>query len=275
MGMPASCSRPALVLVATAHPDKRDRWVDLLSRASHRVLEAIDGVHGLAMATRHLPDITIADVVLPKLDGLQLTARLAASPDMRDIPTILVRDPALELDSLDDSRPIVANDDDLLRHLARLLAQRTTLTESRRTLRRALADIRASAQEGIDDAATINDRARQMASSTDESMISVLVADDNGRYVEANRAVCALSGYSRERLLEMSFWDLSVDDAGERGQRNWKRFLRDGRFEGSFRIRRSNGEIVTIRCTSAANVVPGLHVATMAPPKLLHVLRTQ
>jgi PAS domain S-box-containing protein len=102
----------------------------------------------------------------------------------------------------------------------------------------------------------------------------VLVADDSARYVEANTAICALTGYSREQLLQMSIWDLSAADVVQRGQRAWKRFLRDGRFEGSYRIRRSTGEYITIRCSSAANVVPGLHVSTMAPLRLLHVLRT-
>src|SRR5262245_10868620 len=141
-------------------------------------------------------------------------------------------------------------------------------------LRRALADIRARAQDTSDAAATLSERARQITSTSDESMISVLIADDNARYVEANAAICALSGYSREQLLEMSIWDLSADEVIERGQRAWKKFLRYGWFEGAYRIRRSTGENVTIHCSSAANVLPGLHVATMASAKLLHVLRT-
>jgi len=269
-----SCARAALVLVAAGHAGKRAGWIDLVERAGHRVLEAIDGVHALAAATRYLPDVTIAEVVLPKLDGLQLTARLLSNPDLSDIPTILVRDPRSNLESCDGAHPIVSSEDDLVAHLHRLIADRTTLTGSRRTLRRALADIRATAQHRCDEASTLSDRARHIASGIDETMISVLVADDSARYVEANAAICALTGYSREQLLQMSIWDLSAADVVERGQRAWKRFLRDGRFEGSYRIRRSTGEYITIRCSSAANVVPGLHVSIMAPLRLLHVLRT-
>ena len=137
-----------------------------------------------------------------------------------------------------------------------------------------MADIRSAAQDGCDDAATLSDRARHIATGTDEAMISVLVANDDARYVEANSAICALTGYSRDELLAMSIWDLSAEELVDRGRRAWKRFLREGRFEGSYRIRRSTGEHVTTRCSSAANVVPGLHVSTMAPPRLLQVLRT-
>jgi PAS domain S-box-containing protein len=262
-----------LVLVAATCDGKRSRWVDVIAQTGHRVCEAIDGVHALAMAARHIPDIIVADLVLSKLDGLQLLTRVASNRDLRDIPTILVGDAASDLQSHDDQHPIVRSEDDLLPHVDRLVAGRTANTENLRTLRRAMADIRAAAQDGCDDATTLSDRARQIATGTDKAMISVLVANDDARYVEANSAICALTGYSRDELLEMSIWDLSAEDVVERGQRAWKRFLREGRFEGSYRIRRSTGEQVTIRCTAAANVVPGLHVSTMAPPKLLHVLR--
>jgi len=273
MGHMPSCPRPALVLVAAGSAVKRARWVEPIERGGHRVIEAVDGTHALAVATRYLPDVIIADLVMPQLDGLELNGRLAANADLNDIPTILVRDPASNLESCDDAHPIVESDQDLLHHLHRLVTARTSLVESRRTLRRALAGIRATAQDECDETLPLSDRARHIANGTDETMISVLVADDSAHYVEANSAVCALSGYSREQLLQMSIWDLSADDVVERGQRAWKRFLRDGRFEGSYRIRRSTGEYITIRCMAAANVVPGLHVSTMAPAKLLQVLR--
>jgi PAS domain S-box-containing protein len=274
MGIMPSCSRPALVLVAAGCATKRAERVELIERAGHRVLEAVDGIHALAIATRYLPDVTVSDLALPQLDGLELSARLAANPDLSDIPVILVRDPSSNLESCDETHPIVASDRALLPHVERFVTARTSLIESRRTLRRALAAIRATAQDGLDETLTLSDCARQIANGTDETMISVLVADDNAHYVEANSAICALAGYTREQLLQMSIWDLSADDVVERGQRAWKRFLRDGRFEGSYRIRRSTGEYITLRCSAVANVVPGLHVSTMAPAKLLQVLRT-
>lgn len=272
--MPGSGPGPALVLLAAPHRLKRDRWIELGGRAGHRVLEAFDGVHALAMTTRHLPDLVIAEVVLPKLDGLQLASRIASNLDMRDIPIILVRHSQSRLGSSDTARPIVCDADAVPRHVQQLLASRTSLVEGRRRLRRALADIRASVQEGCEESASLRDRARHMASGPDETMISVLVADDSAHFIEANPAICALTGYSRAQLLKMSIWDLSADEIVERGQRAWRRFLRDGRFEGNYRIRRSSGEHVTIRCSSAANVAPGLHVSTMAPATLLHVLRS-
>jgi len=270
----SSSPRPALVLVAAGSALKRAERVELFERAGHRVLEAIDGVHALALATRHLPDVAVTDIVLPKVDGVELSMRMASNADLNDIPVVLVRDPNSTLETWDASHSIVASDEDVGAQVQRFVAARTSLVESRRTLRRALAAIRATAENGCDETLTLSDCARHIANGTDEAMISVLVADDNAHYVEANSAICALAGYTREQLLQMSIWDLSAEDVVERGRRAWKRFLRDGRFEGSYRIRRSTGEYITLRCSAAANVVPGLHVSTMAPAKLLQVLRT-
>src|SRR5437867_5167518 len=48
----------------------------LLSRTSYRLLEAMDGEEGVAMAQRELPDLILMDVQLPKLSGLDATRRL-------------------------------------------------------------------------------------------------------------------------------------------------------------------------------------------------------
>src|SRR5262245_39135523 len=164
--MPSS-TRRALILVAAGHAMKRDRWVELVERAGHRVLEAIDGVHALEVATRYLPDVIVAELVMPKLDGLQLRGRLAAHPDLSDIPPILVRDPSSNVESCDDAHPIVASDEDLLHHLNRFLTNRTSRIESRRTLRRALARIRATAQDECNETVTLSDCARYIANGTD------------------------------------------------------------------------------------------------------------
>src|SRR4029453_8257271 len=98
--------------------------------AGHRVMEAIDGLHAIALATRYLPDVTVTDLVLPELDGVELSVRMASNPDLLDIPIVLVRDPGSTLDTWDASHPIVASDQDLLQHVQQFVAARTSLVES-------------------------------------------------------------------------------------------------------------------------------------------------
>jgi PAS domain S-box-containing protein len=130
-------------------------------------------------------------------------------------------------------------------------------------MRHALAYVYQQAQFGP--AATLGDQARHAISELQRSsLISILAADDTGRHMAANDAVCDLTGYPREELLEMSTWDLALERDVETGRRLWRRFLRAGGFDGEYQLRRKTGEPIAIRCLVAAHVIPGLHVATMA-----------
>lgn len=77
----------------------------LLSRTNYRLLEAVDGEEGLAVAKRELPDLILMDVQLPKLSGLDATRLLRADPRTANIPLVVVTSFAL---SGDDRRAIDA-----------------------------------------------------------------------------------------------------------------------------------------------------------------------
>jgi len=250
--------------------------VGAAERAGHRVLEAVDGAHAVTAATRYVPDLLIADAVLPQVDGSQVATRLAENPDTANVSIVLVGGAAVAPEPPHLTGVVVIESlADAGREMARLLSHRTAVSDGIVMLRRALADVRASAGDrGDDGGAGTHVRARQIANSVEESMISVLVADDEARYVEANAAACALSGYSRDELLALTIWDLTPEQRVPQDRRLWERFLRDGRFEGSYRIRRRTGETVTIRCAASANVSPGLHVSALAPARLLEVIRS-
>ena len=63
-----------------------DLLADLLEEEGYRVRPAYDGLAALAEVDRAAPDLVIADVSMPRLDGLALAARLRE----RGIPTVLM-----------------------------------------------------------------------------------------------------------------------------------------------------------------------------------------
>jgi two-component system, cell cycle response regulator DivK len=77
----------------------------LLSRTTFRLLEAMDGEEGVAVAKRELPDLILMDVQLPKLSGLEATRLLRADPRTAKIPLVVVTSFAL---SGDDRRAMDA-----------------------------------------------------------------------------------------------------------------------------------------------------------------------
>jgi signal transduction histidine kinase/DNA-binding response OmpR family regulator len=55
-----------------------------------RVLEAEDGTQGIELARRHLPDVVISDVMMPRTDGHELVRVLRASPETDFLSIILL-----------------------------------------------------------------------------------------------------------------------------------------------------------------------------------------
>ena len=70
----------------------------LLSRTTYRLIEAMDGESGVAMARKELPDLILMDVQLPKMSGLDATRALKADPRTADIPVIVITSFALSGD---------------------------------------------------------------------------------------------------------------------------------------------------------------------------------
>ncbi|MDP2325278.1 MAG: response regulator, partial [Gammaproteobacteria bacterium] len=54
------------------------------------ILEAADGVEGLAMVNREKPDIILLDYTMPVMDGFEMLNKLKADPEARNIPVVML-----------------------------------------------------------------------------------------------------------------------------------------------------------------------------------------
>ena len=70
----------------------------LMSRTSYRLIEAVDGESGLALAREELPNLILMDVQLPKISGLDATRALKADTRTNHIPIIVITSFALSGD---------------------------------------------------------------------------------------------------------------------------------------------------------------------------------
>jgi signal transduction histidine kinase/ligand-binding sensor domain-containing protein/DNA-binding response OmpR family regulator len=87
------------VLIVDDDADMRAFVRSVLSPAYH-VLEATDGQSALASAREALPDLIVADVVMPGLDGLALGRALKEAPMTEAIPLILLTARAAPVDQV-------------------------------------------------------------------------------------------------------------------------------------------------------------------------------
>lgn len=62
----------------------------LLADAGYQVTVAIDGLHGLELARSRRFDLVSTDVVMPRMDGYELTRALRAMPEYADVPIVMV-----------------------------------------------------------------------------------------------------------------------------------------------------------------------------------------
>lgn len=77
------------VLVVDDHAELRARIAGLLA-PRYRVIEAADGEAALRLARTRLPDLVVADVSMPVLDGYGLCAAIRQDPELEGVPIILL-----------------------------------------------------------------------------------------------------------------------------------------------------------------------------------------
>src|SRR3982751_2868961 len=82
-----------------------------LSNEYFEVIPADNGPLALELAESELPDIILLDVMMPRMDGLEVCRRLKANPRTTDIPVVMVT--ALS-DIADRLRGLEAGADDFL-----------------------------------------------------------------------------------------------------------------------------------------------------------------
>jgi DNA-binding response OmpR family regulator len=101
-----------LVLVADDDEDIRSLVTFRLERAGYRVVTAPDGERALSLALERSPDLAVLDVMMPRLDGYELTRRLREHEATKSMPVILLTARAQEADV---ERGFEAGADDYIR----------------------------------------------------------------------------------------------------------------------------------------------------------------
>lgn len=92
---------PARILIVDDNPTNVKVLQTRLVAEGYEVVTAADGEEGLATARQQTPDLILLDVMMPKLDGIEVCRRLRADSDFPFTPIIMVT-------AMADSRDVIA-----------------------------------------------------------------------------------------------------------------------------------------------------------------------
>lgn len=80
----------ATILVVDDERPLRNLLAQVFADSGHRVLLAVNGRQALDLLRSQRPDIVLADVMMPEINGVELCQRIKEAPGTAGIPVILM-----------------------------------------------------------------------------------------------------------------------------------------------------------------------------------------
>ena len=220
--------RPTLLII----DDNNDirQYERTLLQDDYFVLEAADGKEGLDVAIKEVPDLVVCDVMMPVMDGLELTERLKTNTATSHIPVIMLTAKNLEEQRAEGYEHGADSYITKPFHSKVLLARINNLLKQRRLLKTLFKDITQADEQTIDQS-SMDDRDKQFMKQLHQIIQSNLSrsefgVEDIGREiglsrVQLYRKVKAMTGssvvdlirkarlYKAKRLLESRSMSIS------------------------------------------------------------------
>jgi PAS domain S-box-containing protein len=187
------------ILLADDNADMRD-YVRRLLRETYEVETVEDGESALASARRMQPDLILADVMMPRLDGFGLLKALRSDATLKSTPVILLSARAGEESRIEG---LQSGADDYLvkpfsaRELSARIASHLAMARIRRDAAKVERSLRAEAEI---------ERTRLQAAFTQTYAFMVFLSPD-GTVIDANRAAFEGVGFTPEQVIGRKFWE--------------------------------------------------------------------
>ncbi|MEE4540446.1 SpoIIE family protein phosphatase [Streptomyces sp. V4-01] len=170
---------PLDVLVADDNADMREYLTRLLHGAGHRVRAVGDGRAALDAVAEQVPDLVVADVMMPRLDGLQMVGALRARTRTASVPVLLLSARAGQEASIEGLD--AGADDYLVKPFS-------------------AAELLARVRANVELARLRTHHARWRGALVDSLQEAFFVCDDDGAVVEVNAAFVTLLGFGPQGL---------------------------------------------------------------------------
>ena len=81
---------PARILIADDNPDNREIFRTRLAAQGYEILLAVDGEEALTLVREHAPDLLLLDVMMPKMNGVDVCRTIKADPSLPFMPIVII-----------------------------------------------------------------------------------------------------------------------------------------------------------------------------------------
>jgi len=219
--------RKPVILCVDDEKEALELLETMLSK-DYEILLAASGTEALSKACERHPDLVLLDLIMPDMDGLEVARRLKREPETRMIPVVAITAMNKDLDKRSAwkvgidvflSKPI--NPDEL----------RTTV----RDLLQAEAERKRSEASHK---ATLN-----------AAFGGFWISDRAGRFLDVNDTFLELTGYSREKFLQLNLRDIEVSEDPEGIAREIEKIVRTGNGIFDTRYRKSDGSLIDVEAS--------------------------
>ena len=78
------------ILIIEDNEQNRYLITFMLQGAGHEVIQAQDGLEGIALAESEAPELILLDIQLPQMDGYAIAGELKKRPAVADVPIVAV-----------------------------------------------------------------------------------------------------------------------------------------------------------------------------------------
>ncbi len=167
------------VLVADDNADMRDYLTSLLQTSGYQVSGVADGQQALEAVRTQIPDLVISDVMMPRLDGLQLLAALRGDSRTAALPVLLLSARAGQEASIEGL--LAGADDYLVKPFA-------------------AAELLARVRANVELSRLRSHHAQWRTALVDSLQEGFFVCDEHGAVIEINAAFTEILGYGTEQL---------------------------------------------------------------------------
>ena len=189
--MSTSTSDRGRVLIVDDDQRVLELLVDLLELEGYAIASALDGAEGADLAHSFGPDVVISDVVMPRVNGLELCRRLKQNPQTASIPVLLIsgirKADEAGIEGLhagaDDYLDLPFRNEELLVKVARLVERHRTSAALRES----------------------EERYRELFENANDI---IYTHDLQGNFTSLNRSGERITGYTREEAMKMNVADV-------------------------------------------------------------------